>query len=297
MEYHFEDKDDLAKDLLKLLQQGSLHDVKIKLSDGEINANKDILMARSDYFATMFSNNKFVEGETGSVDMSYCSKAVMGKIIKFLFSGTVTFEDLSLAQLLELTHVSEMMLLQKFYDKLVEIWKGDSWREICGGQIIYDREEVHFLCELIQGLKLADKYNLSLIAKWIMLDVAFDLKDIMSYIESSDSFKTLPFHWMKEIIQYHFDDPYLLMPTFEVFKAFTVWLSENEVTIDERREIADSFDLVFEDFTVEELMTSVRDSGLYPSSKIDQRVLEIVKEKDLKIKEQDLKIKQLERQS
>ena len=87
------------------------------------------------------------------------------------------------------------------------------------------------------------------------------------------------------------------MSTFEVFKAFTVWLSENEVTIDERSEIADSFDLVFEDFTVEELMTSVRDSGLYPSSKIDQRVLEIVKEKDLKIKEQDSKIKQLERQS
>ena len=56
------------------------------------------------------------------------------------------------------------------------------------------------------------------------------------------------------------------------------------------------------DFTFEELMTSVRDSGLYPGSKIDNRVLEIVKkkvlnikEKDLRIKEQDSKIKQLER--
>ena len=75
-------------------------------------------------------------------------------------------------------------------------------------------------------------------------------------------------------------------------QAFTVWLSENEVTKDERKEIADIFD-----FTFEELMTSVRDSGLYPASKIDQRVLEIVKEKDLKIKDQDLKIKQLESQS
>ena len=100
---------------------------------------------------------------------------------------------------------------------------------------------------------------------------------------------------MKEIVLCHLVRRYL-MSTFEVFKAFTVWLSENEVTIDERSEIADSFDLVFEDFTVEELMTSVRDSGIYPSSKIDQRVLEIVKEKDLKIKEQDSKIKQLERQ-
>ena len=84
---------------------------------------------------------------------------------------------------------------------------------------------------------------------------------------------------------------------FQIFtsqhsQAFTVWLSENEVTKDERKEIADIFDFAFE-----ELMTSVRDSGLYPASKIDQRVLEIVKEKDLKIKDQDLKIKQLESQS
>ena len=40
-------------------------------------------------------------------------------------------------------------------------------------------------------------------------------------------------------------------------------------------------------------MTSVRDSGLYPASKIDERVLDLVKKKDLKIKEQDLKINEL----
>merc|ERR1719480_439092 len=104
----FDDRDMLIKDLLNMLEQGSLNDVKIKLSDGEIVANKDILIARSDYFASMFgNNNKFIEGETGSVDMShYCSKAVMEKIIKFLFSGRVYFGDLSLIQLLDLSHVS-----------------------------------------------------------------------------------------------------------------------------------------------------------------------------------------------
>ena len=64
------------------------------------------------------------------------------------------------------------------------------------------------------------------------------------------------------------------------------------VTKDERNEIADIFDVKFEDFSVEELLTSVRDSGLYPGSKIDNRVLEIVKKKDLKIKEKDLRIKE-----
>ena len=100
----FKDRDMLAEDLLKMLEQGSLHDVRIKLSDGEIVANKDILMARSEYFATMFSNNKFIEGETNSVDMSHCSKAVMEKIIKLLFSGEVSFDKISNKQFIVKTY-------------------------------------------------------------------------------------------------------------------------------------------------------------------------------------------------
>ena len=73
-DHSFQDKDMLAKDLLRMLEQGSPNDIKLKLSDGEMSANKDILMARSDYFATIISNNSFIEGETSSVDMSHCSK-------------------------------------------------------------------------------------------------------------------------------------------------------------------------------------------------------------------------------
>ena len=117
-EYDFDDRNKLAEDILKMLERGSPNDVKIKLSDGEILANKDILMARSDYFATMFSNNKFIEGETNAVDMTHCSKAVMEMIVKFLFSGTVMFGDLSLNELLELSHMSRMMLLSNFQDEV-----------------------------------------------------------------------------------------------------------------------------------------------------------------------------------
>ena len=70
MEEHiFEDKDRFAEDILRILEQGSHNDVKIMLCDGQIAANKDILMSRSEYFATMFSNSRFIEGETSSVDM------------------------------------------------------------------------------------------------------------------------------------------------------------------------------------------------------------------------------------
>ena len=115
MEDHsFQDEGKLAEDLNKMLEHGSLNDVQIKLSDGEIFANKDILMARSDYFATMFKSNNFIEGETNLVDMSHCSKTVMEKIIKFFFTGEGKFGNLSLDQLSELCYMSEMMLLEKF---------------------------------------------------------------------------------------------------------------------------------------------------------------------------------------
>ena len=120
------------------------------------------------------------------------------------------------------------------------------------------------------------------------------MKDILNDVECSDSFRTLPFHWMKGIVKYQLDDCIMMSnrSTFEIFESFDFCLSENEITKDERKEIADIFDVNFEDFSVEELLNSVRDSGLYPGSKIDNRVLEIVKKKDLKIKEKDLRIKE-----
>ena len=94
-----------------MLEEGSPHDIKIKVSDGEVSANKDILMARSVYFKAMLSNIE-------EVDMSHCSKAVMAKIIKFLFSGRVTFDDLSMIQLNKLYVMSNMMLLSEIKVKV-----------------------------------------------------------------------------------------------------------------------------------------------------------------------------------
>ena len=109
-----DEQEQFVEDILRMLEGGSLNDVKIKLSDGDIFANKDILIARTDYFATMLSNEKFREGETSSVDMSHCSKVVMERIIKYIFSGKVEYSDLNnltLNQLLELAHMSKMLLL------------------------------------------------------------------------------------------------------------------------------------------------------------------------------------------
>ena len=60
-------KDRFISDILAMITSGSSNDVKIVLEDGEILANKDVLSARSEYFATMFSKKMFIEGETNQV--------------------------------------------------------------------------------------------------------------------------------------------------------------------------------------------------------------------------------------
>ena len=183
-----------VEDIVKILERGSLNDAKIKLSDGEIVANRDILMARSEYFATMFSNNKFVEGETSSVDMSYFRKAVMEKIINFLFSGEMTITQMALEQLLELTHATDMMLLTKLKEKVEDYFKDEV--------IVNSRKNVKFLAELIEGIKVADQYNLTDIKETITVELYFGLKKIPNDVSASDSFKTLPFYLIKDIFLY-----------------------------------------------------------------------------------------------
>jgi len=274
-----EDRKQLAEDILKMLERGSLNDVKIKLSDGEIVANKDVLITRSDYFATMFSNNRFIEGETGSVDMRHSSKAVMEKIIKFLFGGAVIFDDLSLGQLLELSRLSGMLLFRRFQGRVKGYLQCEKIPDL--------GRNVENLPDLISALKYADANNLHDIEFWITEELHCGLKVILSVsdAESSDSFKTLPFNLISEIFLFDSLFTNRLPTTKQKLDCFMIWLSENEITEEEKVEIVESFE--FDDFTVEELMTTVRKSGLYSNITIDERVLELFKEQGDRLKEQD----------
>jgi len=66
--------------------------------------------------------------------------------------------------------------------------------------------------------------------------------------------------------------------TKEDFDAFAFWLSVNECSDKDTREIANSFN--FDDFTAQDLLTDVRRSGLFSIKKIDTRILEILAEKE-----------------
>ena len=108
-----DDRGKLVEDLLKIIKGGSSNDVQIVLEDGEIQANKDILIARSEYLASMLIKENFVEGKDNCVDMRQCdvNKMVMEKIIHFLFSGEMKLLDVPLLNLFKLMRISNMMLL------------------------------------------------------------------------------------------------------------------------------------------------------------------------------------------
>ena len=73
-----EDRDSLVEDLLigcwREVVPMSSYDVKIKLSDREITANKDIVMTRTKYFSLTLPRKS---SGTGAVDISHCSKAII----------------------------------------------------------------------------------------------------------------------------------------------------------------------------------------------------------------------------
>ena len=60
------------------------------------------------------------------------------------------------------------------------------------------------------------------------------------------------------------------------FKAFLYWLSRNECSDEDKKEIIDSFNLLCGCFTADDLLTDVRQSGLYSMKEINDCVLEMI---------------------
>ena len=74
--------------------------------------------------------------------------------------------------------------------------------------------------------------------------------------------------------------------------AFMFWLSENEISGDDKMEITNYFECYIEVFTAEELLTDVKKSGLFSMKMIDDRVMEILQDKDRQLKAKDETITQ-----
>ena len=81
-----DDRDDALNNMKQVLPD----DVKIQVSDGEVWANKALLMASSEYFSVMLDEEKFKEGKEGVGSLKKYSKEVVSKVIKYFYSGKMS---------------------------------------------------------------------------------------------------------------------------------------------------------------------------------------------------------------
>ena len=65
-------------------------DVKFKVSDLEVWANKALLCANSEYFSAMLDGEKFKEGKEGVGNLEKYSKEVVSKLIHYFYSGEMS---------------------------------------------------------------------------------------------------------------------------------------------------------------------------------------------------------------
>ena len=103
--------DDVTKCLLDSLHNSEFCDTKIVGSDGgEIAASKLLLSLRSSYFHCMFSQRWEVESRDATVELPF-TKAILEKLVRYLYSGQLACEDMSLQSLLELMGLLNMVNL------------------------------------------------------------------------------------------------------------------------------------------------------------------------------------------
>ena len=284
--------DQYISDVECMLKTRTGNDIKIVLEDSEIYANKDILVSRSEYFKTMFHNeHQFLEGESNSVDMRHCNKAIMEKIIIYLFSGKMKLDDMSFPDGIRLLNMARLMMMGDLCDEI----DTDLLRRL---PYLKDRDNICQIPELLEGLVLIEQFKLDYFKtdSGLMETIFLRLQEVVKVPEivlKTDAFKSFPESLMKDILLFDVDSAVfhysisekimmLERSTKARFNAFLFWLSDNQECSDETKtKIVDSFDL--SKFSGEELITIVKKSGFFTQDQIEQGLLKIIKEKDLEI--------------
>ena len=78
------------------------------------------------------------------------------------------------------------------------------------------------------------------------------------------------------------------------FKIFVKWLSTNPMSADEKAKALEMFD--FDQFSIEDLASTVRESGLYPSDKIIERMKELADEIQGELKKKEGQLEELKQE-
>ena len=263
---------------MALRNNDSFNDVMIILSDGAVFANSAIMSSASEYFATMLSNDKFVEAQTKEVPMEeYGTKEAMERVVDYIYSGDMNMEEIGFETLLEIMNIAKMLLL-----------KTDSLFTSLEAYIIsLISKGTPGLLRLLRGFMLVERYCLDSLRKHSVNYLNAALINLEAEAGASAILQQLNVKMLTEIMLYKYDpaDPTVKKWKTPSSKAklhfFQAWYFKNkDCKAEDRKIILDSIDL--DDFTGEELLTVVKKSGLFSEEIIDKKCIEMFRKSNQK---------------
>ena len=281
-------KEDFTEGMLRMLSEGSSNDVRIILNDGEVTANKDVLAAQCQYFAANFGWKKITKDDSDHLEITDCSKEVMERIIKYLFTGTIKFKDLSLLKLLELLNQVRKMLLKGDLQDLIESYIKDDvisleTLEKVGG----DQDQEHNLCtDIVRGLAYVDRFVIESVKVYILGGILLLLPAIAKDDEAISAFSTLPCQVVKELLSMLIStlkkDTTVSPPTSyrsAQLRCLLAWYNQNkDMCQEDKEEILGTIDL--DSLPAADLFEIVKPSGLFPDDEVDKRIVKCLRESD-----------------
>ena len=201
---------------------------------------------RSDYFATMISNEKFIEGQNKHIVMKeYGTKKAMESIVEYVCSGKMNFDKLDFETLIEVLNISKMMLMKT--DKL-------------SGKIekYINENQSTSVFSLFQGYLLVERYCLENIRNSVVREIHWDFCTRSAAkldAKSKEVLQQFSVKLIKEILLYQEDvdeEVFIRLnintKTRQKFDFFMIWYSENkDCDATNMKIILDSFKL--EDFS------------------------------------------------
>ena len=308
-------KEHVTNDLLKLP-----NDVVIILDDGQVEANKDLLSVRSDYFARSFNNPKFLESQSKSITMKGCTEAAMKALKNYIYTGEMDLKELSLPTLLRVMNFSRQILIEDdLYNSIeayvkdtLNIAKHTSSASSSIGEYMWTCTELTFL----ECPALVEEFCLDNLKEPVMqllttgcfflifwnmtkeewkfyrpdiTDSQLRLAD-QNRINLLPEFQKLSLKTVKDVVNMKYAKDKEFQKLFGGFGLtrirfylFVAWYSANEANCAkmEKKVILASFNYM--DVTGEELVTVVGRSGMFPREEVDRMLIEKFRENDEEI--------------
>ena len=299
-------KNFVTRDLLKLPK-----DIVIVLEDGRVEANKDLLSVRSDFFDRSFNNPKFTESQSKSITMKGCTEAAMRAIVDYIYTGDMDLRNHSLATLLRIMNFSREILIEDYLFNRIEAFLRDLLTVNSSESIAKFLRRIAFSSSISGASTATDLMKCPVLVEGFRLDnlresvfrfTSATILMVLNYIEKKQKvaavvndktslmgermmseFYELPHRIVKDLLLFDHGAHNLNFfkqrgYTKTKFTLFAAWFSVNEdnCTVEEKQEVLGGFNYM--DLTGEELVKVVGRSGMFSREEVEEMVIERLKQ-------------------